>query len=263
MRQYGVCGGPEAAIAAAEAGFDYFEWTVGGLLKPREDDDAFAAALSAARAVALPCPVVNCFVPGDLKITGPAADLTALEQYVTTAFVRAQVAGIDTIVFGSGGARRIPDGVDRQSAHQQIVAFCRMAAPIALAHGVTIVLEPLNLAECNVLTTVGESAQLVREVDHPAFRLLVDAYHLLKDDDSVESIAANGDILAHVHIATVPSRLSPAAEGCDFRPCFDALARARYAGRISIEAKIPDPPSDLPGALSSMKQLSDETATGT
>ena len=258
MRQYGVCGGPGVAAVAAEAGYDYFEWTVGGLLKPREDHDAFAAALAEARAAALPCPVVNCFVPGDLKITGPDADLAALEQYVTTAFERAYEAGVDTIVFGSGGARRIPEGVDRQSAHQQIVAFCRMAAPIALGHGVTVVVEPLNVTECNVLTTVGESAELVREVDHRGLRLLADAYHMLKDDDSVESIAANGDIMAHIHIATAPNRLSPGGEESDFLPFFDALARARYAGRISIEGKIPDPPSDLPKALSLMKRLGDE-----
>ena len=258
MREYGVCGGPAVAAVAAEAGFDYFEWNVGGLLKPREHHDAFAAALTEARTAALPCPVVNCFVPGDLKITGPDADLAALEQYVTTTFERAYEAGVDTIVFGSGGARGIPEGVGRQSAHDQIVAFCRMAAPIALGHGVTVVIEPLNLAECNVLTTVGESAELVREVDHPALLLLTDAYHLLKDNDSVESVATNGEILAHVHIATSPTRQSPGGEECDFLPFFDALARARYTGRISIEGKIPDPPNDLPKALSLMKRLGDE-----
>ena len=258
MRQYGVCGGPAAATAAAEAGFNYFEWNVGGLLKPREDRGAFEAALAEARAATLPCPVVNCFVPGDLKITGPDADLAALEQYVTTAFERAYEAGVDTIVFGSGGARGIPEGFDRQSAHRQIVAFCRMAAPIALGHGVTIVVEPLNVTECNVLTTVGEGAELVREIDQSAFQLLADAYHMLKDDDSVESVAANGDILRHVHIATAPNRLPPGGEECDFVRFFDALARAGYTGRISIEAKIPDPPNDLPEALSLMKRLGDK-----
>ena len=131
-------------------------------------------------------------------------------------------------------------------------------APIAMEHGVTVVVEPLNVTECNVLTTVGESAELVREVDHRGLRLLADAYHMLKDNDSVESVAANGDVLAHIHIATAPNRMPPGVDECDFLPFFDALARARYAGRISIEAKIPDPPNDLPEALSLMKRLGDK-----
>jgi len=251
--QYGICCSADLAPTAAEAGYAFVESSVGALLKPREDDDAFAAAVDAMRKGGLPCPVVNCFVPGDLKITGPTADLGALEAYVTKAFQRAQQADVDTIVFGSGGARRIPDEFDRQTAHEQIVAFCRMLAPIAEAHGVTVVVEPLNLAECNVLTTVGESAALVREVDHPALRLLVDGYHLLKDDDALADIVANGDLLRHVHLATVPTRVFPGSEPCDLGPFFQALVDAGYTGRVSIEAKIQDAPTEFPRALSLMQ----------
>jgi sugar phosphate isomerase/epimerase len=238
---------------AAQAGFDYFEMTVGALLKPREDDAAFAAALEGARAAGLPCPVLNVFIPADLKITGPTADLALLERYVTTACHRAAQAGVRVIVFGSGGARRIPDGFDRTAAWRQITAFCRMLAPVASAHGVTIAVEPLNKAECNVLNTVGECARLVREVNHPAIRLLVDAFHLLKDHDSIEDIVANGDILAHVHVATAPERLAPGMETCDLQPFFNALARSRYTGRVSIEGKLPDRLEDLYYSLILMK----------
>ena len=97
---------------AAEFGYDYFEWTVGGLLKPLEGEDAFAAALAAVRAAPLPCPAVNCFLPAELKVTGPAVDPAALDRYVTTACRRAETAGVRVIVFGSGAARRVPDGFD-------------------------------------------------------------------------------------------------------------------------------------------------------
>jgi sugar phosphate isomerase/epimerase len=253
--QYGVCCGPEAARVAARAGFDYVEMGVGSLLKPRENSGAFAAALEETRAAGLPCPVLNVFVPGDLKITGENVDPAALKQYVTTAFQRAQEAGVRVIVFGSGAARRIPDGFDPVRAHGQIVEFCRMLAPIAAEHGVTVAIEPLCRKECNVLNTVRECGELAREVNHPAVRLLVDSYHLLIDRDSMEDIVRYGDLLAHVHVATVPNRFAPGLEECDLRPFFDALAKAGYTGRVSIEGKIPDPPNDLPKALSVMKEL--------
>ena len=72
--RFGLCCGLDVAPAAAAAGFDYIEMAVGGLLMPQADDATFEAALAALRAAPLPCPVVNCFVPGDIKITGPSAD---------------------------------------------------------------------------------------------------------------------------------------------------------------------------------------------
>ena len=257
--QYGVCGGPDLAPAAAEASFDFIEWSVGALLRPQEPRHAFEAELDQATATPLPFPVLNCLVPGDLKITGPDADTGKLEEYVTTTFQRAEKARVETIVFGSGSARRIPDGFDPKAAYDQLVRFCSMLAPIADQNGVTVVVEPLNRTECNVLTTVAECAALVREVAHSALRLLVDAYHLSHDNDSYDSIVDNAGILSHVHIATVPTRLAPAAEPCDFAPFFEALTKAGYDGRISIEAGIPDPENDLPAAISLMKTLENST----
>lgn len=247
--QLGVCGSPEIAGPVAEAGYDYFEWSAGGLLQPRQDEAAFQSALAQVRGASLPCPAVNVFIPADLKITGPAADLGLLEAYVRTACQRAKTAGVRTIVFGSGGARRIPEGFERTAAWNQLAAFCRMLGPIAAAKEVTIAVEPLNLRECNVLNTVGECARLVREVDHPAIRLLVDAYHLLLDGDALEDIQANASLLVHVHVATIPNRLAPGQEPCDLQPFFTALKRGGYQGRVSIEGNLPQDPKALGQAL--------------
>lgn len=253
--KFGVCGSPAMGRLAAKAGYDYFEMSVGGLLKPREEQAAFETVLAEARSVGIPCPVLNVFVPADLKITGEAVNMQALEQYVTTACQRAEKAGVKVIVFGSGGARRVPEGFSHAQARQQIVAFCRMLGPIAGRHGVTIAIEPLNVAECNILNTLGECAGVAREVNHPAIRLLVDAYHLLKDGDSLDDIVKNGDILVHAHIATIPNRVAPGAEACDLAPFFGALKRAGYQGRVSLEGNIAEDEAVLAQSLSLMKQL--------
>lgn len=252
--QFGICGGPELAGRAEKAGFDYFEWSVGGFLKPREDEECFNRALEDVRRIGLPCPAVNVFLPADLKVTGPVVDPAALKAYVATACRRAQAAGVRVIVLGSGGARRIPDGFDRDQAWDQLLAFSHVLAPLAMTHGVTVAVEPLNVAECNVLNTVSECARLVRQVNHPAFRLLVDAYHLLRDGDSLEDIVANRDLLVHIHVATLPNRLAPGMEACDqLSAFFKTLARSGYDGRISIEGSLPDTVAGLASSLSLMK----------
>src|SRR5512146_3537358 len=105
--KFGVCGGPDMARIAKDCGYDYFEWSVGDLLHPREDEQVFADALARAQSVGLPFPAVNVFIPGDMKITGEAANMQALRAFVSTAMRRAEQAGVERVVFGSGGARRI------------------------------------------------------------------------------------------------------------------------------------------------------------
>lgn len=251
--QYGVCGSPEIAIPAYQAGYGYFEWSAGGLLKPLEDESAFLEALQQVHASPLACPVVNVFIPGQLKITGPEVDRQRLEKYVGTACRRAEIAGVKVIVFGSGAARQIPDGFPRENAWEQLVEFCRMLGPIAEQHGVTIAIEPLNRNECNVINTIGEGARLAQDADHPAIRLLVDAYHWAKDGDSINDLVQAGNLLAHVHIATTENRRPPGIEDEDFNTFFNALKDAGYDQRISIEARIDQPQEELPTALSVLK----------
>src|SRR5207248_659966 len=105
----------------------------------------------------LPIPAANSLVPASLKITGPTADLDALKKYMTTVLSRAQRLGIKTLVFGSGGARNVPDRFDREKAGKQIEDFVRASADIAAQHGVTLVAEPLNRGECNIINTVAEA----------------------------------------------------------------------------------------------------------
>lgn len=253
--KYGVCGDLSVAATAARTMYDYAEWNVAALMRPLEPEEAFLEGLVAWRSAELPYPVAKNFLPGDLKVTGPDADLAELKRYVLTTLKRAGRLGVEIIVFGSGVARQIPEGFSADIAHEQLLAFCRMVAPLAHDHGVTVVIEPLNRKECNVLNTVSECAALVNEVAHPGIRLLVDAYHLLHDGDSCESIVTHGALLAHAHIATFPNRFSPAAEECDFSGFFAALARAGYKGRISIEGKINNSQSELSAALNLMRSL--------
>jgi len=233
---YGICGGPEIAPAARASGYDYLELNTQALLQGESDEATFQPILEQIKAFAMPCLAANVFVPAHLKITGAEVNLPRLIRYVAIVMDRAERAGIRAIVFGSGGARRIPDGFDRAQAYNQLVTFGRMLAPTCADHGVTIAVEPLNRAETNVLNSVSEGLQYVKDVNHPAFRLLVDAYHWAKENEPPEDIITAGPWLAHAHIATYANRLPPGAEACDFGPFFAALKQAGYDQRISVEA---------------------------
>ena len=254
--QYGVCTGPENAAAMAAVGFDFIELNVQGHLQPRADSAAFKPTLDAIRGSGTSAPAANGFLPANLPVTGPDVDLSAVREYVTTAFLHAQQAGVHTIVFGSGGARQIPDGFDRDIAWQQLVDFGRMIGPLAEQRAVYVVVEHLNRAECNVLTTVPECVNYVREVDHPNVRLLVDAYHVARENEDLSVLDDCGGILRHVHVATYESRKAPGAEDCDLGPFVKKLKEIGYAGRLSIEAQW-DADSMSEDAATALKVLRD------
>lgn len=252
---FGVCGAPECATAAAKAGYDYFEWSVQAFLQPRAEEAAFLKTLDVVRAAPLPSPVCNGFLPGDLKVTGPAVDKTALATYVTTACRRAAMAGVDTIVFGSGGARQVPEGFGRAEAAGQILTFLKMLAPIAADNGVLIVVEPLRYQECNILNTVAEGARMVHAAAADSIALLADGYHWACNEESEADIVAAGPRLRHMHIATRANRRAPGAEPCEDLPRFlRAVGRIGYTGRISIEGRIDAPATELPAALRLMRE---------
>jgi sugar phosphate isomerase/epimerase len=235
--RFGVCADIVNAGILRASGWDFLELNVQTALIPLESDEAFAPNLERIRSSALPCLAANCFVPGSLKITGPSVDAAALKSYAATTVRRAEQAGIRTIVFGSGAARRVPDGFSRTAAFDQIADFLSSIAPSAADKGVTVVIEPLHNAECNILTTVDECGTLCERVGHPSIRLLVDSYHWFKDNDSTEAIIRYGRHIAHVHIGSVPGRKAPGLEPCDWSPFMDALRKTAYDGTVSIEAE--------------------------
>src|ERR1019366_5699864 len=126
--KFGICTSWTSAKAVQSAGWDYIEESVQAVLQGTVDDANWTEGAKITASV-LPIPVANMLVPAAIRITGPAVDLSALQKYMTRVLSRADIVGMKTLVFGSGGARNIPDGFDRSAAFNQIVEFLRISAP--------------------------------------------------------------------------------------------------------------------------------------
>jgi sugar phosphate isomerase/epimerase len=150
---------------------------------------------------------------------------------------RAARTGTTVLVFGSAGARNVPDGFDRAKAREQILAFDRMSAEVAGKHGVTIVAEHLNRGESNIVNSVSEAMDYVRAVNHPNFQCLVDSYHFWLENEPLENLRDAMPWIRHVHLADKDGRVAPGeSKKSDYRPFFRVLKDANYAGLISVEA---------------------------
>mgnify|MGYP000367406485 CR=1 FL=1 len=145
--------------------------------------------------------------PWDFRLTGPQADFSAVFSYLEENLPKAQALGVKVVVFGSGGARRVPEGFPQEEAFAQLVELCREhIAPAAAAHGITCCVEPLNQKETNILTTSGECFRLVEAVNHPNLQLLVDLYHFDLEGESLSALEGYRGRLGHCHIASGTAR---------------------------------------------------------
>ncbi len=249
---FGVCGSLEIAASLKEEGWDFFEGRVSDILHPELSDADWAPYAEKAKACPLPIRSLNCFLPGTERLVGPNTTHEHALAWAVTACRRADELGIPYIVFGSGGARRVPEGFSKDEAHRQFVDFCRKLAKRIDGMKVTLVLEPLNVKETNFLNREAEGVRLVDEIASPRIRLLADFYHMLMDGESAESVWLAGARLKHVHVAENRSRLEPKTEA-DFRPYFAALRQIGYAGGVSCECGFSNEPDARKNTLKRLR----------
>jgi sugar phosphate isomerase/epimerase len=242
----GCCITGEDQLAPIEGSADYCELPVARALM--EADDGFERLASRLGASPVPALACNVFLPATLKVVGPDVDAGALSSYVATALERMERLGAGVLVVGSGAARTVPEGFDRERAHEQFAGFLGDVAVRAADHGVTVVLEPLRPAETNLLNTVAESAAFLRERDTGPARLLADLYHMREQAEPMDVLGDTADLLAHVHVAGV-GRGGPAPDAEDLEPFLRALHDAGYAGDCSIECNWRDFAAEAPAAL--------------
>lgn len=239
MPRFGICGPLTIALSARAAGWDYLEPSVQALLQGDVPDDQWTGERdAAAAAAAMPIEAANLFMPANLKMVGPSIDAARIDTYLSRVFPRAKKVDIRTIVFGSAGARMIPEGFDRETARQQIITFATRAGRYAAESDITLVFEPLNRGECNIINSVEEGAEFTAAVNHPNVKCLVDSYHFWLEKEPLADLEGAMPMIRHVHVADEHGRDAPgtATIPSDYRVFFRTLKQGGYDGRISVEA---------------------------
>jgi D-psicose/D-tagatose/L-ribulose 3-epimerase len=228
---------------AQGAGYDYVELSASEV--NALGDAEFQTLVARVKASPIPVRAANVFLPGTLKVTGPQLDVARQTEHVERTLGRLSALGVETLVFGSGKAREVPEGFSREEAFAQLVAFGRLAAEAASRKGIVVVLEPLRRQETNIINTAGEGLKLVDAVDRPAFQIMVDFYHLTLEGEDPAVLVTAGRRLRHIHVANPDGRVFPRVETeAAYAPFFARLREIGYTGGVSVEAGTKDLPGD-------------------
>ena len=178
----------------------------------------------------------NCMFPGTITPLYKDEGLAEARAYLADVMPKLKEMGVTTAVFGSGGYRRMPEDIPEEKRHQLIRDLLVVMEGEARKNDVTIVIEPLNSRETNVLNTTKESMEYIRELELPNLKLLVDLYHFYCEGEPVDRIYEYGHYIKHIHIAE-PTRRDFLREDdeYDYTPFFDALKAVGYDGAVMLE----------------------------
>ena len=248
----GLCTGLENLELCQRLGFDYIECAVSAIAALSEED--YEKALAGVKASAVKMERANVLFPGGMKLIGPEKDQAAIDAYLEKAFARIGPLGAKTVVFGSGNARAIPVQIPFGQGYRELVAVTKRIGEIAGNYGITIAIEPLNREETNCINSVKEGAMLEADVGMPCVGLLADLYHMLKDNENIDSILAV-KTLKHTHVALLEGRGYPVRVTPELEAFFSALKKIGYDGTMSIEGNTKNLEKDAALGLRTLRSL--------
>ena len=220
--------------AVAEAGFDYVELPLFALWNMQAGEMAkLKEALQT-----IPCRACNIFFPSELTIVGPHMDMDGVHAYLEKMLPLAASLGVETLVFGNGGARKIPDGQSRDAIWHDLRKIVEAMDVHAKSAGITISVEPLNSSETNIINSYGEAVALTEGLSHVA--TMIDSYHVAADSQNYDDVYKHPEALRHLHTAYPTGRMVPSPKDdmalyADFVKMVKTLG---YDGKISVEGAL-------------------------
>ncbi|MFN7993399.1 MAG: sugar phosphate isomerase/epimerase family protein [Bryobacteraceae bacterium] len=175
--------------------------------------------------------------PKGLHVTTPDADLRRRSwQHIHNLIDLCADLGGGIMVFGSPKQRCTTGGLSRAEATRHFVEGFAAVAPHAEDRGVTVLMEALPSDQCDVVTSLDEAAQHVREINHPAVRTMFDSHNAIEETEPhAVLVERHYDLIRHIHVNELDGR-HPGTGKYDFKPVFEVLRRRAYPRWISLEA---------------------------
>jgi hydroxypyruvate isomerase len=233
-------------VAAAAAGFRKVEM----FTTANRDVPSLKAALAATG-----CELISVVTDPRIQLV-IEANHDQFRAMFAQAAADAEALGCRNVVVPSGSA------VPYMKRPVQLAIVAKAIAsvvPVAEAHGVTILLEPVNtrVDHPGVLFGMTEDAVAVVEaVASPSVRLLYDLYHSVTErEDPCAVFPKVAPLVGHVQIADAPGRGEPGSGKIDWPAMLQLIGAAGYTGTVGIECS---PTGPTAAALTYIRELCGE-----
>ncbi len=255
--KFGVCVGTdiEKMKYIKSLGYDYAESHCQEIA--RKDKEY----LDAMKATGLPIIAANCFI--GMRIVGEEKDEAKIKEYLELLFENASYLGLKHLIFGSSGARRIPEGMSLEEGRAEIVYFLKnLVVPVAEKYNLPVAIEPLRPEECNAINTIADGVEIAKKVNSPFVKVLADVAHMYVQNEAMESLLEYNGWIVHAHTSNPDpdpalncKRVYPKNGDSFSQASFVNALKAVGVEHCSIEADVIDFESDAKDAYEVLKEL--------
>jgi sugar phosphate isomerase/epimerase len=127
-----------------------------------------------------------------------------------------------------------------ESTVERIIESLGLCADEAATCGMEIDLEPVNRYELGYHNRVHEIVEVIKRIDRPNVRILLDTFHMNIEEASISAaVVQAAPSLGHLHIAD-SNRLAPGRGHFNFSEFFALLEAVGYEGDMAVEAFVSD-----------------------
>ena len=150
--------------------------------------------------------------------------------------------------------RALP-GVPQSCQRAAIVSALRSFAPLAAAHGLRILLEPVNAIENPgfLAPTPDAAVELIEAAGSEHAKhlgLLLDLYHVARaGDDPAIAIERHREWIGHVQVSDHPGRGAPGSGTLPIWDLLEQLRASRYDGAVGLEYEVSGATKDSLGFM--------------
>jgi len=181
--------------------------------------------------------------PTGLHITTP--DVTVWRKtrdYLSCLVDLCSDLGGKVMVIGSPKQRSILPGQTFEGAWKKATELFSAVLGKAAKLGVTLCIEPLSPKETDFINTVAEGLRMVRQINHPNFKLHLDVKAMCSESRPVPEIirSVRAEDIGHFHVND-PNLYGPGMGDVDYAPIAGAIRDIGYDKWLSVEVFKYDP----------------------
>jgi len=151
-------------------------------------------------------------------------------------------------MYSAVGKARLVSPEQKKKEWELAVKNLQKVCEMADEHGLKIALEPLNRFESDLVNTAQDVVKLIRDINHPAAKILLDGFHMnIEEPDLEAAIRLAGSDLIHVQVSE-NYRGTPGTGQTRWDAYKRGLKAIQYEGAVSIESFTPEV-KELAGAV--------------
>lgn len=139
-------------------------------------------------------------------------------------------------MYSAVGKARMVSPDQKKKEWELAVKNLRKVSQKAADQGLKLAIEPLNRFESDLINTTAQARQLVKDINHPAAKIMVDGFHMSIEEKSLEdAIRTAGEDLIHVQTSE-NYRGTPGTGQTNWESFRRGLEAVDYSGVVSIES---------------------------